>query len=319
MTQPSGRRRQPLSGPWKLLFAGGALALFAGGLYLGIQFAKPPPRPDFSAEGVSREPEPSTDRDRQTVVPDVDQPPPAPPPAAVLRQPSPGRRGRPRIAIVIDDLGRSIEDLDRLGALGIPLTYSVLPYESRTPQVVAELRRRGAEFLCHLPMEAQGGASAGPGALLLSMSHDELVAATRRALAAVPGAVGVNNHMGSAISAERRAITTVLTVIAEEGLYYIDSRTGIDTLGYSVARQLGIAAAERQVFLDAERNPEAIAREFERLLGFGTERGGAIAIAHPTPETLQVLAAVVPPAIADGFEFVTARALLESSDGSGAG
>ncbi|MCP4658390.1 MAG: divergent polysaccharide deacetylase family protein [bacterium] len=313
MTQPSSHRRERLSGRSKFLLAAGAVALFAGGLYFGIQFAKPPPRPDFSAEGISREPEPRRDRAREIVSPDIDQAPPAPPPVEVRRQPPPGRRGRPRIAIVIDDLGRGIEDLDRLGDLGIPLTYSVLPFESRTPQVVTELRRRDAEFLCHLPMEAQGGASAGPGALLLRMSHDELVAATRRALAAVPGAVGVNNHMGSAVSAERRAITTVLTVIAEEGLYYIDSRTGIDTLGYSVARQLGIPAGERQVFLDADRDPEAIRHEFERLLALGTERGGAIAIAHPTPETLQVLASAVPAAIADGFEFVTARSLLESS------
>lgn len=214
---------------------------------------------------------------------------------------------------MIDDLGRSVEDLDALAQLGIQLTYSILPYESRTPQVAAALRRRGEEFLCHLPMEAMGGVSAGPGALMLSMSHDELAAATRRALAAVPGAVGVNNHMGSAISADRQAITTVLTVIAEQGLYYIDSRTGIDTLGYSVARQLGIPAGERQVFLDADRDPEAIRSEFDRLLALAAERGGALAIAHPTPETLEVLTSAVPVAVADGFEFVTARSLLESA------
>jgi len=319
MSEPSDRRRQRFSGRQKFLLGVVAVALFGAGLYFGIQFAKPPPRPDFRSEEIFRDREPPAERDRDAEAPGIDQPPLAPPPVELRRQPPPGRRGRPRIAIIIDDLGRRVQDLDALERLGIPLTYSVLPYESRTPQVAAALRRRDAEFLCHLPMEAKGGASAGPGALMLSMTRDELVAATRRALAAVPGAAGVNNHMGSAISADRRAITTVLEIIGEEGLYYIDSRTGIDTLGYSVARQLGIPAGERQVFLDAERDPEAIRLEFERLLAISAERGGAIAIAHPFPETLEVLAAVLPAATAEGFEFVTAHALLESSNLSGAG
>ena len=217
----------------------------------------------------------------------------------------------PRIAIVIDDLGRSLDDLDTLGALGIPLTYAVLPFESKTSAVVAELARRGVEVLCHLPMEAKGDADPGPGALELAMSEGELVAATERALAAVPVAVGVNNHMGSAIASNQNAITTVLEVVARHRLYFLDSRTSVDTLGFSTARQLGIRAGERQVFLDTEKDETFIEGQFDRLLTEARKRGSATAIAHPYAETLAVLARRVDQARRAGFEFVVVSALLE--------
>ncbi len=284
--------------------------LFAVGLYAGFELAKPPPKPDFGAlEGDLEAPPPP---------PALDVPAPAASettahgdPLAIVRQPPPGNTGRPRIAIVVDDLGRSLEDLETLGRLGIPLTYSVLPYETSTPQVVAELRRRGEELLCHLPMEAKGGANPGPGALYLGMSPEELIAATRRALAAIPGARGANNHMGSGLLSEREAMTAVLSVLAEHGLYFLDSRTSADTLGYSLARHLGLPAGERQVFLDTERDPEFIRGQFAALLATARERGGATAIAHPYPETLEILAAAIPEARAQGFEFVRASELLE--------
>jgi len=298
-------RRAPLARRSKLALAVAAGVLFAAGLYLGVQFAKPPPPPDFGAPA----PAPASAELATVEAPAV----PAPAPFEIRRQPPPALGGRPKIALIIDDLGRSVADLDALARLDVPLTYSVLPFESHTSEVVAALSRRRVEYLLHLPMEAKGGANPGPGALLLAMSPEELRDATRRALGAVPGAMGVNNHMGSGISAERDAITAVLSVVAEEKLYYVDSRTSADTLGYSVARQLGVPAAERQVFLDAAIEREAIHEQFDRLLDVARRRGGAIAIAHPHQETLDVLAAAIREARDEGFEFVTASALLDGA------
>lgn len=312
MTSRARRRRAPLPPGSKVLLAMAGLGFLGAGVYLGIQLAKPPPPPDFRSLPAAGSPPSSP--------PAEDVPAAASPSAAidlealvVERQPAPRRSERPRIALVIDDLGRSTADLDILADLGVTLTYSVLPFESQTPDVVERLRRRGAEILCHMPMEAKGGANPGPGALLLEMSPAELRAAARSALAAVPGAVGVNNHMGSGVSAELEAIAAVLSVLAEENLYYLDSRTSADTLGYSVARRLGIPAAERQVFLDADPSPDAIREQFDRLLEVARDRGSAIAIAHPYQETLDVLAAAVRAAEEQGFEFVAASSLLEGT------
>ena len=232
---------------------------------------------------------------------------PAPPPPAAA--PPDGAF----VAIVIDDLGRSVADVDRLGALGVPLTYAVLPFESRTPEVVAALGRSGGEMLLHLPMEGHAGADPGPGALTLGMSQEELAAATREALAAVPGAVGVNNHMGSVLSADASSMRVVLGELAGHGLFFLDSRTTADSVGYPAARQLGMPAAERDVFLDPDLDPEAIRRQFHRLLDLARRDGSAIAIGHPHPATLRILGEEIPGAIDLGYTFVPVSNLLDRS------
>ena len=232
------------------------------------------------------------------------------------RQPPPGSTGAPRIALVIDDLGRSVQDVHRLRRLGVTLSYAVLPFESRTEAVVRELRSLGEEVLCHLPMEAKGGANPGPGALRLSMSRGELKQTTEAALGAVPGAVGVNNHMGSAVAADREAMAEVLEVIAEHGLFFLDSRTAADTVGYSLARSRGLPAAERQVFLDTYRETGFIRDQFRALLAAARARGGAIGIAHPHEETLAVLAEEIPRARAEGFHFVAVSELVDPQGSS---
>ncbi len=220
-----------------------------------------------------------------------------------------------RVALVIDDLGGSVDDLRPLVGLGVPVTYAVLPFEAETPQVVAELRRRNAEILLHLPMEPKNGANPGPGALLQRMTDDELRQRTIAALRAVPGAVGVNNHMGSLLSSEEGPMSTVLGVIAERRLFFLDSRTSAESVGYKVATGLGIPAAERQVFLDGDPAPEAIRIQFQHLLDLARSRGAAIAIGHPHPTTLAVLASEVPKAKAAGYELVPVSYLLTRPGG----
>lgn len=215
------------------------------------------------------------------------------------------------IALVIDDLGRSLAEIDALDRLAVPLSYAVLPYEPKTREVVAELRRRRKEILCHLPMEAWNGANPGPGALSSAMSLEELAAATRAALAAVPGAVGLNNHMGSSLSADPRAMAAILAVVGERQLFFLDSRTSPRSVGYRTALSLGIPAAERHVFLDGDRDTQAIRHQFRRLLDVARQRGSAIAIAHPHSTTLEVLAAEIPVARDRGYEFVPVSYLLD--------
>jgi len=218
--------------------------------------------------------------------------------------------GPPRIALVIDDLGRSLEDLDRLRRLGVPITYAVLPFESQTPEVAAALRQRHEEILCHLPMEPASGGDPGPGALRAGMSREQLRESTLAAITAVPGAVGVNNHMGSALSTDAASMSAILGVLAPRGLYFLDSRTSARSVGFRVATALGVPAAERQVFLDDDPRPEAVAGQFQRLLELARGRGNAIAIGHPHPATLATLAAEVPRAQAGGYRFVVVSALL---------
>lgn len=239
------------------------------------------------------------------------------------RRPSPARRPTPpaadpaglrrgaRVALVIDDLGRRPADLDTIAALGVPIAHAVLPFETRTREMARRIRERGGELVLHLPMEsAQPGEDPGPGALRSAMDDAELRAAVERALAEVEGATGLNNHMGSALTAEPRAMRPVLALAAERGLFFLDSRTTPASVAFEVARELGLPALERQVFLDDDLDPDAIRGEFARLLALAGERGQAIAIGHPHPATFAVLAAEIPKARAAGFRFVALRELL---------
>jgi polysaccharide deacetylase 2 family uncharacterized protein YibQ len=123
----------------------------------------------------------------------------------------------------------------------------------------------------------------------------------------------MNHHMGSMLSTDRPAMDAVLGVIAGRGLYYLDSRTSADSVGYAAARSLEVPAAERQVFLDPDPRPEAVRYQFRRLLEEARERGSAIAIGHPHPETLEVLAEEVPLARELGYRFVPVSYLLDRS------
>lgn len=267
-----------------------------------------PPSPPSGGSPAAAAPDPDRRYPTEPELPaESSAAPPLPPPAP----PRPAPAGGAYVALVVDDLGRSVEDVERLTALGVPLSYAVLPFESRTPEVVAALARRDAEVLLHLPMEGRNGADPGPGALTLGMGQRRMLAATREALAAVPGAVGVNNHMGSVLSADASSMRLVLGELAARGLFFVDSRTTADTVGYAAARQLGMPAAQRDVFLDPDLDPEAIRGQFHRLLEAAHREGSAVAIGHPHPATLRVLSEEIPAALDLGYRFVPVSFLLD--------
>lgn len=301
------KRRQVTSAHWGWILVTAVVA-FALGLYWaqrrGVderaqEAPKAEQRPPAAAPTPRSLPEPA---------PETPAPPPAVPEAErTIIDVEPGSA---RIALVIDDLGRSATDVERLRGLGIPWTGAVLPFETQTERVAAALRESGVEFLCHLPMQP-ASANPGPGALRLDMTEVELASATRAALAAVPGAAGVNNHMGSVLSADRQAMRTILRELASRDLYFLDSRTSADSVGYRLALELGLPAVERQVFLDVEANEKAVTAQFHHLLEVARERGAALAIGHPHPYTFAVLERLVPAARAAGYEFVPASYLLD--------
>jgi polysaccharide deacetylase 2 family uncharacterized protein YibQ len=219
------------------------------------------------------------------------------------------------VAIVVDDLGRRVEDVDELASLGIDLSYAVLPFEARTREVVARLRERRAEILVHLPMEPGGSADPGPGALRLDMKSVELARRTAAAIEAVPGAVGVNNHMGSALSADGPAMAVILEEIRARELFFLDSRTSPSSVGFSHARNAGIPVARRDVFLDFVLEPDEIRVQFRRLLSIARDEGAAVAIGHPHPDTLAILREEVPRAVRAGYRFVPVSYLLLRTGG----
>lgn len=197
---------------------------------------------------------------------------------------------RARVAIIFDDAGGSLTDLEAIISLGRPVTVAVLPGLRFSREVAERARAAGLEVFLHLPLEPEDAAKdLGPGGVTTAMSDAEIDAAVRADLAGVPGAVGVNNHMGSRGTTDERVMRAVLQVIKQRRLIFVDSVTSGRSVAGRLAAEMGIPTANRQVFLDNEDDPDAIRRQVGRLLQIAGQRGTAVAIGHAQRMTAKVV------------------------------
>jgi polysaccharide deacetylase 2 family uncharacterized protein YibQ len=151
------------------------------------------------------------------------------------------------------------------------------------------IRSQNRELWLHLPMEPLGSHNPGPGALYSNMDKNQLMDLTEKALQRVPGAVGVNNHMGSRFTLNPKALAGPLQVIQAKGLMFIDSLTSPKSAAWREAAALGISSGRRDIFLDHEISEKAIIAQIEKLVRLARRQGSAIAICHPHPETINAL------------------------------
>jgi polysaccharide deacetylase 2 family uncharacterized protein YibQ len=243
-----------------------------------------------------------------------EKPAPAEPPKVEARAkeqaPSPPKRSRGSIALIIDDLGFDSQPLERVMAIDPDISFAILPNSDRASAFAERLHARGFEILCHLPMEPiDRTVSPGEGAVLTSMSDSEIVTTTRGSVARVPYARGVNNHMGSRATADRRVMASVMNGLPKD-FFFIDSRTGAHSVGLIVAREMNVPTAARHVFLDDDRTEVAVRRQLRLLARIAEEQGVAVGIGHPHDVTIRVLREEVPQLRARGFEFVRASRVV---------
>jgi uncharacterized protein len=222
----------------------------------------------------------------------------------------------PAIGIIIDDLGYNLQDGERALALPGAVTYSILP---RTPLATTLAQRAaglGKDVLLHLPMEAEhGNSQLGPGAIILGMTREEVMSTMIDNLASVPNAIGVNNHMGSLLTAEREPMSWVMQALRDHGrMMYVDSRTTPRTVAASAAREQQLPFLDRDVFLDNESGYDYARQQFLQLIAHARQHGHALAIGHPRPGTLRVLEEFLPTLSQQGVRLVGMRELLSVQD-----
>ena len=219
---------------------------------------------------------------------------------------------RPKIAIIIDDLGYQLEAGRRAIDLPGPLAFAVLPGTPHGSRLARIAHGRGKEVLLHLPLEPVGHEGPPePGALLLDMSRQTFEVTFAAAIASVPHAIGVSSHRGSLLTRHPGHMSWLMEAIRQrQDLFFIDSYTTHESIALDIAAEAGVTATRRNVFLDHDRSCEAVANEFERLKAEAREHGTAVAIGHPFPETLAVLERELPRLREQGFELVTISELL---------
>ncbi len=197
---------------------------------------------------------------------------------------------RPRVAIIIDDMGYHREIGKNLLALDLELSFSFLPGSPFCTELETRAFEQGRDVLLHLPMEASDSRwDPGPGALMLSATPAQLSQTLKEDIAAVPHATGTNNHMGSKFTADRKAMHLVLGEVKHQGMFFVDSFTTAASTGMDEARKMGIKTNRRHIFLDNVQDPDKICTQLKKLTALAEKQHQAIGIGHPYQATLDAL------------------------------
>ncbi len=269
-----GRRRRLVLGTFLVLVAGVAVWLFLP--------SKRPPVPSPAAPA-----------------PPIPHVPPSPTPGPLGADFEAAGRTGGVLALVVDDLGYEDGALQKLSALDVPLSVAVIPAAPHAQLAAREAHVQGWDLLVHLPMDGTGPPEKGS---IGSKDDEETIRQrTLQSLELLPAAIGINNHQGSAATADPRVMRAVLSVVKERHLFFLDSRTTSASVAVSGAQALGVPVLARDVFLDdaaaeaAGGGPaEAMEEAWKRALRTARTRGACVLITHPRPSTLDFLAARLP-------------------------
>lgn len=237
---------------------------------------------------------------------------PRPPQKKVERE-IPENKVTGKIAIVIDDLGQDFEISQLFMEIDKSITISILPGLPYSQKIAKEAKNRGHDIILHLPMEPEGYPDINPGnrALLSSMSRDELIGLLRENISSVPYIKGLNNHMGSKLTANAAIMEIIFAELKGKNYFFLDSRTNGDSKAYQTARRFGLKAGNRDIFLDNEKQSGEIKKMLAHLESVALKNGKAVAIGHPYSETLAALKEGLPSLYAKGLRLVPLSDIVE--------
>lgn len=220
------------------------------------------------------------------------------------------------IAIIIDDIGY----VDTLGARAVALpddvTFAVLPHTPFGAELAEAAHRNGKEVMLHAPMSNLANMPLGPGGLTPALSKEEFVSTLSLALDAVPYLKGINNHMGSELTAQEGPMHWVMETLQGRDLYFVDSYTTASSVAGRIAREENIPTLTRNVFLDNVQTQEDIDREFQRLLQVARDKGFATGIGHPYEATLEYLEKAIPTLTQLNIELVPVSEMIRLQQGA---
>ena len=210
-----------------------------------------------------------------------------------------------KMAIILDDLG---DDYPRdIRALQLPgqVTYAILPHTPYSVVLAEQAHAAGKEVILHLPMSSQRGHNPGPGSLSSQMPQAEFIRKLQGNLNALPHIQGLNNHMGSALTQDSRAMRWLMDALAQTPLYFVDSKTTPNSVAEQAAQARNIPTLGRDIFLDRTRTRDAVDAQFKRLIHMAQRHGFALAIGHPYPATLASLNHYLPQLTRYGIQLVS--------------
>lgn len=236
---------------------------------------------------------------------------------SAMAEPEGGDAGRTgRLAIIIDDFGQGREGVRQMMAIERHLTFAVMPFGTFTKEDAEAGYEKGYEIIVHLPMEPLRGMRSWLGAnpILCSQDDEKIGVLTHMSLADVPHARGANVHMGSRASADDRVMRCILREVSQSGFFFVDSRTGPNSVIKTVAEELHVPCLERNVFLDGQRPKSYIVKQLRLAADIALKQGYAVAIGHVGIEggkpTAEAIVGMLPELDRMGVQLVFVSELL---------
>jgi polysaccharide deacetylase 2 family uncharacterized protein YibQ len=223
----------------------------------------------------------------------------------------PAVTGKGQMAIIIDDFGYSGDPIGAFAAIQRPLTFSVLPFRPYTNEAASRGLSSGHQVMLHLPMEPLSAAQQSEASTItVGMSDQEIQQAVTKAIQAVPGIIGVNNHQGSRATADRRVMKTVLGVVKANSLFFVDSRTNGQSVAYDMAMQMGVGTGENALFLDNSSDVGSIKARLRDAIQLAIQHGNVMVIGHARMNTATAVREMIPEIEAAGVKLVFASQIL---------
>ena len=195
-----------------------------------------------------------------------------------------------KLIFVFDDAGHNLEQLQYFLDLPFPCTIAVLPKLPNSRETARRIRAAGKELILHQPMQAVNqNINPGEGAVKPGMSREEIKKIVASNVEEIGPIAGMNNHEGSLITSDEKAMEAVLELCREKNIYFLDSRTSSKSVVPQVAKKLNMSIWERAVFLDNKRDKAYMKKQIIDGLEIASQRGEAIMIGHVFTVDLAIL------------------------------
>lgn len=193
------------------------------------------------------------------------------------------------LAIIIDDIGYRPKEDAAIYAMPKEISVAIIPSSPYAKQQNEFAKQQNRDVLIHLPMQPMGNHKIEAGGLALGMSQERVQEIVQNAKKIVSAAIGLNNHMGSAATADEDLMNKLMTTLKEQHLFFLDSRTIGRSVATKIAKQKGISTLERNIFLDDSDKLIDVQNQFHQAIHYARKHGTAIVIGHPRKNTIAVL------------------------------
>ncbi|AXP60625.1 divergent polysaccharide deacetylase family protein [Haemophilus influenzae] len=196
-----------------------------------------------------------------------------------------------KLAIVIDDVGYHSKEDAAIFAMPREISVAIIPAAPYARARNQEAKSQGRDILIHMPMQPVSAVKIEDGGLHLGMSAAQVNDRVNTAKNIVRDAIGMNNHMGSAATADPQLMTYLMTALQEKHLFFLDSRTIGKSVAGKIAKEQGVRSLDRHIFLDDSNEFADVQHQFKAAIHYARKHGSAIAIGHPRQNTIAVLQA----------------------------